>query len=79
MDNRIEEIIKSLLCNIETLDSTLMRISRSDVFTPDTQCFGLLEQIRDSCISTLQVTRAIEHKLQSAAFIIPPHIVATLE
>ena len=60
-------------------DSTLMRISRSDVFTPDTQCFGLLEQIRDSCISTLQVTRAIEHKLQSAAFIIPPHIVATLE
>ena len=74
MDDRIEDILKSLLCNIETLDATLMRISRSDVFTADNRCFGLIEQIRDGCISTLQVANAIEHRLQSSAFVIPPHL-----
>lgn len=79
MDKRIDDILYSLLSNIGTLDDALMRMHRSEIIYPSEESFGLLERVRDACISTLQATQSIERKLQGATFIIPAHIAATLE
>lgn len=79
MDKRIDDIVYSLLANITTLDDTLMRMHRSEILYPSEQSFGLLERVRDACISTLQVAQSVERKLQSATFIVPSETMAPLE
>ena len=79
MDHRIEDIFESLLVNIETLDNTLMSVSRSEILAGDEKCLGLIENIREACISTLQSVQSIERKLQGNAFVIPKDALAALE
>lgn len=79
MDKRIDDILISLLGNIGTLDDTLMRMYRSEIIYPTDESFGLIERVRDACISTLQAAQSIERKLQGATFIIPSDVAATLE
>lgn len=79
MDKRMDDILDSLLRNIETLDDTLMRMHRSELLYPTESSFGLIEHIREACISTLQVAQSMERKLQGATFIIPADVMATLE
>jgi hypothetical protein len=79
MDQRIEDIFTSLLGNIETLDHTLMTMDRSELLFGDEKCLGLMEHIREACISTLQNVQSIERKVQGNAFVIPVHLQARLE
>ena len=80
MDARLKGILESLLLNIEVLGDSLIRLSRSEQFTPTSQCFQLIEQIRGACLCSLQTARSIERNLhrrngsspaEEAAF--PPH------
>ena len=79
MDDRLQDILRSLLVNIEVLDNELMRFMRCELFVADGTCPGLIENIRDTCISTLQNIQSLERKLQGNAFIIPANVAATLE
>jgi len=63
MDQRLESIIAALLRNIDTLNHEIQRLSRSEQFTPTAQCFQMIEQIRGSCMCSLQNLRTVERRL----------------
>lgn len=79
MDKRLDDILDSLLRNIETLDATLMRLHRSELLYATEGSFGRLEQVRDACISALQAAQSIERKLQGAAFVLPAQVAQRLD
>ena len=79
MDHRIEDIFVSLLANIETLDNALISASRSELFVADEKCLGLVEHIREACMSTLHSVLAVERKLQGKSFAMPDEINVPLE
>jgi hypothetical protein len=79
MDNRIEDIFVSLLANIETLDNTLVSLSRSELFVADEKWLGIIEKIRETCISILYSILSVERRLQGNAFIIPKDIAPDTE
>lgn len=79
MDKRIYGILKSLLINIDVLDSQLMGLLRSEQFRPDEECTRLLEHVRSSCTAALQSMESLERAIQSNAFIIPKDVMGKLE
>lgn len=79
MDNRIEDIFRSLLANIETLDSTLHSMCRSELIVNNDECQCLIDDIREACISTLHGVLSVERKLQGNAFVIPEDVSAAIE
>lgn len=79
MDHRLQGILRSLLLNIDVLDGQILSLLRSEQFHPDEDCTHLIHRIRESCTSTLQSVDSLERAARGKAFVIPPHIVATLE
>jgi hypothetical protein len=79
MDRRIYGILKSLLVNIDVLDSQVMGLLRSEQFRPDEDCMRIVEHIRTSCTTTLQSVESLERAFQGSAFVIPKDVMTTLE
>jgi hypothetical protein len=63
MDFQLQEILESLMRNIDVLNIELERFLRSDQFAPSRQSFQLIESIRGSCTTTLQHLQAIERAM----------------
>lgn len=64
VDRRLEQVIESLLRNIEVLNDEVTRLGRSEQFTPSPRSFQLIERIRGSCMCSLQNLRSIERALR---------------
>ncbi len=60
MDVRIQGILESLLANVDVLNSELLRLGKTEQFSPTAQSFQLIEQIRGICTCTLQNLRTVE-------------------
>ncbi|MFW0777299.1 MAG: hypothetical protein ACN2B6_06235 [Rickettsiales bacterium] len=71
MDHRIEDILVSLIANVETLDDTLLSLCRSDLLSEGEKCQALVDNTREACISTLHTIMSVERKIQGQAFIMP--------
>ncbi len=67
MDQRLQEVLESLLRNLEVLNEEVMRLGRTEQFKPTPLCFQLIERIRGSCTCSLQNVRTIERRMQARA------------
>ena len=64
MDQRLQQILESMLHNIETLNEEVSRLNRSEQFTPASPCFHLIDRVRSACLHSLQNMRTIEDLLR---------------
>lgn len=68
MDHKLENILASLIKNIKTLDDILLTMSRSELIIDSYKCFGLINEIREVCMSTLHNILSIELRIQGNKF-----------
>lgn len=72
MDKALREILESLLLNSEVLGQELMRLERSELFRHTSQCFQLIERIRDTCTDNLRMLHTVERRLYTRDLRPPP-------
>ena len=60
---KLQEILGTLLLNIETLNDEIQRLARSEQFTSDASCVDLMEEMRGACMCSLRSIRSIERVL----------------